>query len=100
MSAYEMRISDWSSDVCSSDLHTVGRVFGQLGAVYIHHDYFFVITIERRVQFAHDVFSVMTIGTNNDAVGPHASSDSGDLFQEFGVRHTREGQLADRKSVV
>src|SRR3546814_10487397 len=23
--AYEMRISDWSSDVCSSDLHTLGR---------------------------------------------------------------------------
>src|SRR3546814_15655475 len=23
--AYEMRISDWSSDVCSSDLHNVGR---------------------------------------------------------------------------
>src|SRR3546814_9838720 len=25
--AYEMRISDWSSDVCSSDLH--GRIIGQ-----------------------------------------------------------------------
>src|SRR3546814_939236 len=24
--AYEMRISDWSSDVCSSDLHSVGVV--------------------------------------------------------------------------
>src|SRR3546814_18358211 len=24
--AYEMRISDWSSDVCSSDLHRAGRV--------------------------------------------------------------------------
>src|SRR3546814_11949075 len=23
--AYEMRISDWSSDVCSSDLHAVGQ---------------------------------------------------------------------------
>src|SRR3546814_19389781 len=23
--AYEMRISDWSSDVCSSDLHRIGR---------------------------------------------------------------------------
>src|SRR3546814_9883246 len=28
--AYEMRISDWSSDVCSSDLHT-GRVQGGPG---------------------------------------------------------------------
>src|SRR3546814_19943858 len=25
MTAYEMRISDWSSDVCSSDLHEQGR---------------------------------------------------------------------------
>src|SRR3546814_7294232 len=24
--AYEMRISDWSSDVCSSDLHAAGAV--------------------------------------------------------------------------
>src|SRR3546814_10841371 len=24
--AYEMRISDWSSDVCSSDLHISGRL--------------------------------------------------------------------------
>src|SRR3546814_3948153 len=29
--AYEMRISDWSSDVCSSDLH-VGRAHGLVGA--------------------------------------------------------------------
>src|SRR3546814_3782020 len=26
--AYEMRISDWSSDVCSSDLHACVRGFG------------------------------------------------------------------------
>src|SRR3546814_10026793 len=25
--AYEMRISDWSSDVCSSDLYTVAIIF-------------------------------------------------------------------------
>src|SRR3546814_9152030 len=32
--AYEMRISDWSSDVCSSDLgvdHAVAGIFGLLG---------------------------------------------------------------------
>src|SRR3546814_5734256 len=30
--AYEMRISDWSSDVCSSDLHEpFGQLLGQLG---------------------------------------------------------------------
>src|SRR3546814_4037332 len=29
--AYEMRISDWSSDVCSSDLLCRGRAGGRLG---------------------------------------------------------------------
>src|SRR3546814_20110623 len=29
--AYEMRISDWSSDVCSSDLRGFRRVFPDLG---------------------------------------------------------------------
>src|SRR3546814_13786320 len=29
--AYEMRISDWSSDVCSSDLSVVGRLEGRQG---------------------------------------------------------------------
>src|SRR3546814_6749485 len=30
MTAYELRISDWSSDVCSSDLEALNRVVGQL----------------------------------------------------------------------
>src|SRR3546814_1639606 len=30
--AYEMRISDWSSDVCSSDLAEAGIAFAQLDA--------------------------------------------------------------------
>src|SRR3546814_10232102 len=29
--AYEMRISDWSSDVCSSDLHKAGLPADQVG---------------------------------------------------------------------
>src|SRR3546814_8027917 len=31
--AYEMRISDWSSDVCSSDLRVIGSDFRRSGAV-------------------------------------------------------------------
>src|SRR3546814_11903262 len=30
--AYEMRISDWSSDVCSSDLEVTGRIISELEA--------------------------------------------------------------------
>src|SRR3546814_10392501 len=37
--AYEMRISDWSSDVCSSDLLYDGRLVGDLGVLQAvrHH---------------------------------------------------------------
>src|SRR3546814_3541711 len=33
--AYEMRISDWSSDVCSSDLRATGHVCGE----FVHGTY-------------------------------------------------------------
>src|SRR3546814_7177939 len=33
--AYELRISDWSSDVCSSDLSTSRSVAGRLGLVLL-----------------------------------------------------------------
>src|SRR3546814_1268293 len=33
--AYEMRISDWSSDVCSSDLKVVDATFGDEQEVYV-----------------------------------------------------------------
>src|SRR3546814_3960508 len=39
--AYEMRISDWSSDVCSSDLHRLngGPKLWVLVALFLHHPY-------------------------------------------------------------
>src|SRR3546814_18082570 len=36
--AYEMRISDWSSDVCSSDLHGEARHLRHVDAVVEHGD--------------------------------------------------------------
>src|SRR3546814_7621204 len=33
--AYEMRISDWSSDVCSSDLHRAGKLLKIVGDLVI-----------------------------------------------------------------
>src|SRR3546814_1275424 len=39
--AYELRISDWSSDVCSSDLFGVSRLRStrtEEGSVALHHD--------------------------------------------------------------
>src|SRR3546814_7903741 len=34
--AYEMRISDWSSDVCSSDLHVLLELLAELGGDLRH----------------------------------------------------------------
>src|SRR3546814_5400568 len=34
--AYEMRISDWSSDVCSSDLCRCGTAQGHVLAAFVH----------------------------------------------------------------
>src|SRR3546814_10513586 len=36
-SAYEMRISDWSSDVCSSDLHRAGGDVHDAPEAALHH---------------------------------------------------------------
>src|SRR3546814_3443679 len=33
--AYEMRISDWSSDVCSSDLHGVAAAQGRCALLFV-----------------------------------------------------------------
>src|SRR3546814_6301521 len=35
--AYEMRISDWSSDVCSSDLHTFALILSLMRSVALFH---------------------------------------------------------------
>src|SRR3546814_10471844 len=40
--AYEMRISDWSSDVCSSDLYQVPRAV-QAGNKLINRDHIFLM---------------------------------------------------------
>src|SRR3546814_18446676 len=37
MTSYEMRISDWSSDVCSSDLHPEPQAAGAKDVHHVHH---------------------------------------------------------------
>src|SRR3546814_3979065 len=36
--AYEMRISDWSSDVCSSDLDALAQWYGPTGLAIENHE--------------------------------------------------------------
>src|SRR3546814_6748488 len=53
--AYEMRISDWSSDVCSSDL------FAYVNGRYVPHADAAVHVEDRGYQFADGVYEVVTI---------------------------------------
>src|SRR3546814_11183096 len=39
MTAYGMRISDWSSDVCSSDLHHAAQVAQQFARKLLRHEH-------------------------------------------------------------
>src|SRR3546814_6802981 len=43
--AYEMRISDWSSDVCSSDLKTAQRIGLQIANIALYGDIAEFVTI-------------------------------------------------------
>src|SRR3546814_981353 len=48
--AYEMRISDWSSDVCSSDLQRIGRDLDGIGVAPVFQG---ILGEERRQQAHH-----------------------------------------------
>src|SRR3546814_9149408 len=47
--AYEMRISDWSSDVCSSDLLRRIKVFGRSDTASMHRDRTIAETFQQRI---------------------------------------------------
>src|SRR3546814_13746554 len=46
--AYEMRISDWSSDVCSSDLQTRGDLYRQMKELF---DAYFLADTDAREEY-------------------------------------------------
>src|SRR3546814_18809735 len=73
--AYEMRISDWSSDVCSSDL----RCLAPGGA--------FVLSVE------HPIFTALAGQDWHYGPGGERLHWPVDNYQEQGVRHT--GWMAD-----
>src|SRR3546814_4568752 len=53
--AYEMRISDWSSDVCSSDLHIIaGDAFEHIAAIAV--DVHLDVTLADRAELALQLF--------------------------------------------
>src|SRR3546814_5734094 len=90
--AYEMRISDWSSDVCSSDLHAVDRAFDQLRIL----DRLDII----RLHFGIDIHEARDFFLRLRIDARHRAGRERDERQ----RRKRGGALpqgeADRKSVV
>src|SRR3546814_3343634 len=76
--AYEMRISDWSSDVCSSDLG-IGAGAGEgaarrLGALHLCEDALFK-TLAETVEGRLDALDIAEVGTKaEDHDGPDGSS--------------------------
>src|SRR3546814_5516264 len=81
--AYEMRISDWSSDVCSSDLP--GAFVGEIGALLATARTADVVAAEDSV--------VRTIGEPEAVFSAHP---------QLALELARQlaGRLQDRKSVV
>src|SRR3546814_19345639 len=71
--AYEMRISDWSSEVCSSDL-PVGRSFPVS------------FLVERRIAQLFNLFGDFDAAVGHDAL---KNPDAG--FEPFGVRRILRG---------
>src|SRR3546814_7280533 len=80
--AYEMRISDWSSDVCSSDLH--GRAVAR-GAVAVHPALDLAVIVDAAAEHPH---GLLLHGIEAGGVGQAAAADA------------VAGTEPDRKSVV
>src|SRR3546814_8676575 len=88
--AYDMRISDWSSDVCSSDLHEVAAVPGHRAQG----------RLEQRA--ADRIVDHVDAAAAGQLLQPVAVAVLGVVHALVGALLAREGELvgADRKSVV
>src|SRR3546814_8625615 len=95
--AYEMRISDWSSDVCSSDLFAA-VIGGSLGGMQALQ---WTITYPDRVRHCLAIASAPKLSAQNIAFNEVARQAiltdpefHGGSFQEHGVIHKRGLMLA------
>src|SRR3546814_2095640 len=83
--AYEMRISDWSSDVCSSDLNYSGSYFADATTLndYVQKDY---VTLDANVTISssNDRWRLSLVGNNlTDKI--YVNQASGRPFRQAGV---------------
>src|SRR3546814_6668942 len=94
MTAYEMRISDWSSDVCSSDL-AYAQLYDSKGAdrgrADIYRD-----TTGLRVELVARGFGAGTYGMHVHSVGqctPPDFASAGPHWNPTGAQHGRENPM-------
>src|SRR3546814_18650705 len=78
--AYEMRISDWSSDVCSSDLRFAGvaiditeRKANEAALVAAKEEREFILQLAERQRIESDAGAIMAIGA--EALGRRLGAD-------------------------
>src|SRR3546814_7294788 len=92
--AYELRISDWSSDVCSSDLNGTGREHSAR--------YYLTRTLETRAVKAADAVAVICDGLRGDLIARGVNpakiivSPNGVDLDLFGDPPPRDAALAAR----
>src|SRR3546814_20327428 len=96
--AYEMRISDWSSDVCSSDLHIVQQLAGVLDLGTAGSVYFDQVDEAPFIDLSAD----RTLATRRGADTGFAVAAFGDDPRDGGFTHPASAgkQIGDRQSGV
>src|SRR3546814_4835831 len=82
--AYELRISDWSSDVCSSDLNREN-----------HGSYFFDWTTKHEVQWRNFYKRFMALVNDYKNMGGRVTTgtDSGFIFKTYGFGFPEEMEM-------
>src|SRR3546814_10225888 len=96
--AYEMRISDWSSDVCSSDLYAfvardVGALVADLPVAKIGFDRWRMDRMQQALDAAGVVLPLEAFGQGYVSMSPALDALEADLLQER-LRHGGHPALA------
>src|SRR3546814_2746830 len=89
--AYEMRISDWSSDVCSSDLDRSRRAAGLFAAAGIGAGSSVAVLLPNRIAFIEAMLGAQHIGAYAVPINWHfAPAEIAYILDEIGRASCRE----------
>src|SRR3546814_21074235 len=80
--AYELRISDWSSDVCSSDLISVWLLFSAIASLHIILDFGFSPTFSREIAYG---FAGRSLTARKRTVPPSKPGDGNHTEADWSI---------------